>query len=55
MTSWAFDLGPLPLCFVSAPLSHFKRCRQGLVPLNLIAAVGAPNNTLAPTRAFAAA
>lgn len=37
MTSRAFDLGPLPLYFVSAKLSHFKRFRQELVPLNLIA------------------
>lgn len=54
MTSRAFDLGPLALYFVSAKLSHFKRFRQELVPLNLIAQckggekkkrVRAPNNT----------
>lgn len=37
MTSGAFDLGLLALYFVSAKLSHFKRFRQELVPLNLIA------------------
>lgn len=37
MTSRAFDLGPLPLYFASAKPSHFKRFRQALVSLNLIA------------------
>lgn len=37
MASQAFDLGPLLLHFVSTKRSHFKRFRQELAPLNLIA------------------